>query len=72
MNRKRSRCPIATIFTLLWSLSDVALGINGDGPFEAEARQRLPGRDEDDWPVLATALGRARYGPKTRTFLEPE
>lgn len=24
--------------------------------FENEARQRLRGRDEDDWPVLATAL----------------
>jgi predicted nucleic acid-binding protein len=27
--------------------------------FEAEARQRLRGRDEDDWPVLAAALGLA-------------
>jgi len=27
------------------------------GEFETEARQRLRGRDEDDWPVLATALG---------------
>jgi predicted nucleic acid-binding protein len=26
------------------------------GPFEAAARQRLQKRDEDDWPVLATAL----------------
>jgi predicted nucleic acid-binding protein len=26
------------------------------GLFEAEARQRLRGRDEEDWPVLATAL----------------
>jgi predicted nucleic acid-binding protein len=26
------------------------------GAFEQEARQRLRGRDEDDWPVLATAL----------------
>jgi predicted nucleic acid-binding protein len=25
--------------------------------FESEARQRLRGRDENDWPVLATALG---------------
>lgn len=24
--------------------------------FEDEARQRLRGRDEDDWPVLAAAL----------------
>jgi len=29
------------------------------GLFESEARQRLRGRDEDDWPVLATALGLA-------------
>ena|SRR5690242_2163665 len=27
------------------------------GLFETEARERLRGRDEDDWPVLATALG---------------
>jgi predicted nucleic acid-binding protein len=27
------------------------------GIFEAEARERLRGRDEADWPVLATALG---------------
>ena len=27
--------------------------------FENEARLRLRGRDEDDWPVLATALGLA-------------
>lgn len=29
------------------------------GVFENEARQRLRGRDENDWPVLATALGLA-------------
>jgi predicted nucleic acid-binding protein len=26
------------------------------GEFEAEARERLQDRDEDDWPILATAL----------------
>ena len=26
------------------------------GLLEGEARQRLRGRDEDDWPILATAL----------------
>lgn len=26
------------------------------GVFESEARQRLRGRDEGDWPILATAL----------------
>jgi predicted nucleic acid-binding protein len=25
--------------------------------FEQQARQRLRGRDEADWPILATALG---------------
>jgi predicted nucleic acid-binding protein len=29
------------------------------GVFETEARQRLRGRDESDWPVLASALGLA-------------
>jgi len=29
------------------------------GTFQDEARERLRGRDEDDWPVLATALGLA-------------
>ena len=29
------------------------------GVFESEARQRLRGRDENDWPILATALGLA-------------
>ena len=27
--------------------------------FESEARQRLRGRDDSDWPILATALGLA-------------
>jgi predicted nucleic acid-binding protein len=27
--------------------------------FESEARQRLRGRDENDWPILAAALGLA-------------
>ena len=29
------------------------------GMFEDDARERLRGRDEDDWPALATALGLA-------------
>lgn len=29
------------------------------GVFEDDARKRLRGRDENDWPVLATALGLA-------------
>ncbi len=43
-------------------------------PFESDARLRLRGRDEDDWPVLATALGLACgvCGTRTRTSLGPE
>jgi|SRR5580704_3374809 predicted nucleic acid-binding protein len=37
----------------------ISVGPEFYGPFESESRQRLRGRDEDDWPVLATALGLA-------------
>jgi hypothetical protein len=33
-----------------------AIGQDAHGLFEAEARQRLRSRDQEDWPVLATAL----------------
>jgi len=37
------------------------------GVFESDARERLRGRDENDWPVLATALARhAQCGPKMK------
>ena len=36
--------------------------------FESEARQRLRGRDESDWPILATALGLACAVWKMRIF----
>ncbi|HEX4064754.1 MAG TPA: PIN domain-containing protein [Acidobacteriaceae bacterium] len=32
------------------------VGLEVFGLFEAEARERLRGRDEEDWPVLAAAL----------------
>jgi hypothetical protein len=39
------------------------------GPLEHTARQRLRACDEDDWPVLATALGAdVRSGPRMWTF----
>jgi predicted nucleic acid-binding protein len=41
------------------------------GPFETAARQRLQRRDEEDWPVLATALALdVRSGRKTQTSSE--
>jgi len=36
---------------------------------KAKARQRLRGRDESDWPILATALDwHVQCGPKMRIF----
>lgn len=32
------------------------IGCEVYGDFEAEARERLGGRDADDWPILASAL----------------
>jgi len=41
------------------------------GTFEDEARQRLRGRDEEDWPVLATSLALlCPFGQKIQTSLE--
>ena len=52
---------MADVLPSLEYLQHIVESVDQDfyGPFEAEARQRLRGRDEDDWPVLATALGLA-------------
>ncbi len=42
---------LAYLQSLIEPISQEAYGL-----FEAEARQRLRGRDEEDWPVLAAAL----------------
>jgi predicted nucleic acid-binding protein len=44
--------------TVLAELTLLIGCIDGEiyGPFETAARQRLQKRDEEDWPVLATAL----------------
>jgi predicted nucleic acid-binding protein len=42
---------LAYLQTLVEPISQESYGM-----FEDEARQRLRGRDEDDWPVLAAAL----------------
>jgi predicted nucleic acid-binding protein len=42
---------LAYLQTLVEPISQESYGV-----FEDEARQRLRGRDEDDWPVLAAAL----------------
>jgi predicted nucleic acid-binding protein len=43
---------------LLRSLGRLLERVGGEvyGEFEAEARERLEMRDQDDWPILATAL----------------
>ncbi len=54
-SRKKSDADIPAALAYLQSLvTPVSQEVYG--PFETEARQRLRGRDEDDWPVLASAL----------------
>jgi predicted nucleic acid-binding protein len=53
--------PLAGLPATIESLRKMIESIGRDLylPFEAEARQCLTGRGEDDWPVLASALGLA-------------
>jgi predicted nucleic acid-binding protein len=53
--------PGTNVDAALGYLHSLAETIESDsyGLLEDEARQRLRGRDEDDWPVLATALALA-------------
>jgi predicted nucleic acid-binding protein len=55
---KRRRFPVAPAMATLDSLSKTVQTVEFDtyAPFEAIARQLLFRRDEDDWPILATAL----------------
>jgi len=48
-HRKRAPRAIASLYSENY----------GYGIFESQARLRLRGRDEDDWPVLSTALALA-------------
>jgi predicted nucleic acid-binding protein len=45
-------------FAVLDAVSEIVQAVGSDSTkaFEKEARLRLASRDEDDWPVLATAL----------------
>lgn len=54
---KRGKPDVDLLATLAY-LQSLIEPINHDsyGLFEEEARQRLRGRDEEDWPVLAAAL----------------
>jgi hypothetical protein len=54
--KKRGR-PHADVPAALEYLRNVISPVYG--AFEDEARERLRGRDEGDWPILATALGLA-------------
>jgi predicted nucleic acid-binding protein len=53
--------PVTELAATIESLHQVIESVDRDfyQAFEAEARQRLTQRDEDDWPVLASALGLA-------------
>jgi predicted nucleic acid-binding protein len=50
--------PLAESLTVLNSLSRIVQPMSAEAyaAFEPIARQRLAGRDEEDWPVLAAAL----------------
>jgi predicted nucleic acid-binding protein len=53
--RGKSNSDVPATLAYLQSLIE-PIGEETYGLFEADARQRLRGRDEGDWPVLATAL----------------
>jgi len=56
--RKRGK-PVGDLKGSLGYLRQIIESIDHElySEFEAEARERLRGRDENDWPVLAIALG---------------
>jgi predicted nucleic acid-binding protein len=58
---KRRGKPAADFSTSLQYLRTIIEPVNPElyAIFESDARQRLRGRDENDWPVLATALALA-------------
>ena len=53
--RGKPNSDVSATLTYLQSLIE-PIGEEAYGLFEADARQRLRGRDEEDWPVLAAAL----------------
>lgn len=53
--RGKSDTDVPTALAYLQSLIE-PIGQEAYSLFEAEARQRLRNRDEENWPVLATAL----------------
>jgi predicted nucleic acid-binding protein len=50
--------PAADVSASVEYLKEMVEPVDGElyGEFEAEAKERLRGRDESDWPILATAL----------------
>jgi predicted nucleic acid-binding protein len=54
----RRNVPVADGLAVLNSLAKIVQAIPAEAlsGFEKSARQRLIGRDEDDWPVLAAAM----------------
>ncbi len=55
IQRGKSAADVPATLHFLQSLV-VSVDAESYGVSEADARERLRGRDEDDWPVLATAL----------------
>ena len=55
IKRGKLEADVSSALAYLRSLIE-SIGQESYGFFEEEARQRLRGRDEEDWPVLAAAL----------------
>jgi len=55
---ERRKVPVAPAMAILDQLAEVVQAVEADTyqSLEHLARQRIAGRDEDDWPVLAVAL----------------
>jgi len=55
---EKRNIPVSEGFAVLDSLSEIVQEVNLDTyfAFEQAARQRLAGRDTEDWPILAAAL----------------
>jgi len=62
---ERRGVPAAPAMAILDSLSELIQTVESEAyaPFEALARQRIERRDEDDWPILASALALALAEP---------
>lgn len=55
---EKRNIPVKPALVVFDSISAIVKVVEADiyGQYERSARQRISSRDEDDWPILATAL----------------